>query len=70
MDAYAGGKVELLDSHTLAGVSVQNHGGVAEGFGNYFVITSDATLEWVPAGESTALLKLPAGQTVNLQEAP
>ena len=69
VDAYPGGTVELLDSHTLAGVSVQNHGGVAEGFGNYFVITSDAPLEWVPAGESTALLKLPAGQTVNLQVA-
>ncbi len=69
VDAYAGGKVELLDSHTVAGVSMQNHGGVPEGFGNYFVITSDTPLELLPAGENTALLKLPEGQTVNLQVA-
>ena len=69
VDAYQGGTVELIDSHTIAGISAQNHGGVPEGFGNYFIIKSDAPLELLPAGDNTALVKLPGGQTVNLQVA-
>ena len=69
VDAYRGGSVELLDSNTLAGTSVQNHGGVPEGFGNYFVIVSDVPMELVPAGENTAMVRFPEGQAVNLQVA-
>ena len=69
VDAYAGGRAELVDSHTLSGVSVQNHGGVPEGFGNYFVIQSDAPMEQVPAGDHTVLVRLPEGREVNLRVA-
>ena len=69
VDAYKGGTVELLDSHTLAGTSVQNHRGVAEGFGNYFLIKSSAPMELVPAGDNTALVQFPEGLSVDLQVA-
>ena len=69
VDAYKGGSVELIDNYTLAGVSVQNHGGVPEGFGNFFIVKSSVPLELLPAGENTALVKFSQGQEVNLQVA-
>ena len=43
VNPFQGGEVALNDSGAI-GYSVQNHGGVPEGFRNYFVIKTDAPL--------------------------
>ena len=70
-DAFEGGSVRLVDPYTLEGCSVHNHGGVAPGFRNWFVIQSDTPMEALPAQESTALLGFVTGegQVVNLKVA-
>ncbi|MBQ1699656.1 MAG: GH92 family glycosyl hydrolase [Bacteroidales bacterium] len=42
VDAYAGGQVQVdMERNVISGCSTANHGGVADGFGNWFVIESD-----------------------------
>ena len=69
VDAYDGGHAQMKDSVTITGYSVQNHGGVAENFRNWFVIKSDTPFESCPADAKTALVSLPAGKQVNLSVA-
>ena len=71
VDAYRGGSVTVVDDHTLAGWSVQNHGGVADGFRNYFIVVSDTPFEALPADDNTALVGFPTrrGQQVQLKVA-
>ena len=71
VDAFAGGHVELRDENTLVGYSTHNHGGVGDGFHNWFVITSDTPLQAFPAQDNVALLGFPTarGQVVNLKVA-
>ena len=71
VDAFEGGQVALVDAHTLAGYTVHNHGGVAEGFRNWFIVRSDTPFEACPAREDVALVgfRTVRGQQVNLQVA-
>ena len=71
VDAYEGGSVRLVDEYTIAGYSVQNHGGVAEGFHNWFVIKSDTPMKAYPADGKTVLAGFHTrhGQVVNLRVA-
>ncbi|MBR1522381.1 MAG: GH92 family glycosyl hydrolase [Bacteroidales bacterium] len=71
VDAFEGGKAWLEDPYTICGYSVHNHGGVSEGFRNWFVIKSDTALAEYPAGDGTLLAGFPTerGQVVNLRVA-
>ena len=71
VDAFEGGHVELADPSTLVGYTVHNHGGVAEGFRNWFVVRSDTPLTACPAREDVALVgfRTERGQQVHLQVA-
>ncbi len=72
VDAFEGGQVELADPHTLVGYTVHNHGGVAEGFKNWFIVRSDQAFEACPARGDVALVHFrapSAGHVVNLQVA-
>ncbi len=40
IDSY-GGSIEVVDSFTVAGVTISNHGGVPDNFANFFIIKSD-----------------------------
>ena len=40
IDSY-GGSIEVVDSCTVLGITVSNHGGVPDNFANFFVIKSD-----------------------------
>ena len=68
VDAFDGGHVELVDEYTVAGYSVHNHGGVAPGFKNWFVVKSEVPLRAFPAKENVALVGFPTarGQQVQL----
>lgn len=57
VNSFQGGKIAFNDSGAT-GYSIQNHGGVPEGFRNYFVIKADA-----PLGEHFATSR---GQVVTL----
>ena len=70
IDAYQGGVTTLKDPYTITGFSVQNHGGVAEGFRNWFIIKSDTPLtEANNDGQNIAFALAESGKTVNLQVA-
>ena len=71
VDAFEGGHVELSDANTLVGYTVHNHGGVAEGFKNWFIVRSDTPFDACPAREDVALVgfKTVRGQQVHLQVA-
>ncbi len=40
IDSY-GGSIEVIDSCTVVGITVSNHGGVPDNFANFFIIKSD-----------------------------
>ncbi len=40
IDSY-GGSIEVVDSFTVAGITVSNHGGVPDNFANFFIVKSD-----------------------------
>ena len=40
IDSY-GGSVEVIDSCTVVGITVSNHGGVPDNFANFFIVKSD-----------------------------
>ena len=71
VDAFEGGHVELTDANTLVGYTVHNHGGVAEGFKNWFIVKSDTPFAACPARDDVALVgfRTVRGQQVNLQVA-
>ncbi len=71
VDAFEGGKVSLVDAYTIRGYTVHNHGGVADGFRNWFIVRSDTPFEACPAREDVALVgfRTVRGQQVNLQVA-
>ena len=65
VDSY-GGSATLTDVNTVCGWSSQNHGGVAEGFRNFFVLNSDIAFTEISSEGGTLLLELPEGQTANI----
>jgi len=71
VDAFGGGHVELKDANTLVGYTVHNHGGVADGFKNFFIVRSDTPFEACPAEDNVALVgfKTVRGQQVHLKVA-
>ena len=71
VDAYEGGSVRLVDEYTIEGYSVQNHGGVADGFHNWFIIKSDTPMKAYPADGKTVLAGFHThrDQVVNLRVA-
>ncbi|MBP5217727.1 MAG: GH92 family glycosyl hydrolase [Bacteroidales bacterium] len=72
VDAYAGGSVEVsVDRNMITGFSDSNHGGVADGFRNWFVIVSDTPFETVTIDGSIAMVgfRTARGQKVNLRVA-
>ena len=72
VDAYEGGSIEVSkDRNMVTGCSVFNHGGVAEGFGNWFVVVSDTPFETVTIDGSIAMVgfRTDKGQQVNLRVA-
>ena len=71
VDAFEGGFVEIVDENTIVGYSVHNHGGVADGFRNWFVVKSDTPFTACPAKDNVALVTFPTsrGQEVGLKVA-
>ena len=72
VDAYEGGSIEVSkDRNMVTGCSTFNHGGVAEGFRNWFVVVSDTPFETVTIDGSIAMVgfKTAKGQQVNLRVA-
>lgn len=72
VDAYEGGTIEVSrDRHMISGCSTYNHGGVAEGFKNWFIVVSDTPFECITIDGSIAMVgfKTAKGQEVNLRVA-
>ena len=71
VDAFEGGHVEVVDDKTIVGYTVHNHGGVAEGFRDWFIVVSDTPFKACPAKEDVAMVTFStkAGQKVNLKVA-
>ena len=69
VDAYEGGAVFQKDENTIVGYSVQNHGGVAPNFHNWFVITSDTPFKHVNGNSHTLVACFPKCREVNLKMA-
>ena len=72
VDAFRDGEVQIdMEKNRITGWAVNNHGGVAENFRNWFVIVSDTPFEVETVDGQYAMVgfKTAKGQQVNLQVA-
>ena len=71
LDAYEGGKVEVVDEYTIHAWAVNNHGGVAPNFCNYVIVKSDTPFEVEKTPANVAMVSFPTtkGQVVSLKVA-
>ncbi len=71
IDAYDGGKVEIVDNHTIRAWAVNNHGGVAPNFCNYILIQSDTPFTAEKTPENIGMVSFPTtrGQQVHVKVA-
>ena len=71
VDAFPGGACVKVEENRITGYNTHNHGGVAEGFRNWFIIESDTPFTYSEVVPEGAVVGFPTsrGQVVNLKVA-